>query len=179
MSWADIEDFRKNNHSFDGFAAYADVLVTLAQKSAERSRTILAYEVNGDFFRVLGVEPQLGRGFRSDEDEVDGRDAVVILSHDLWKDEFGGRASVVGERIRLNGVEFTIVGVTPESFTGMDQFLRPGLFFPIAMMRNLYPYDGGSRTDRAGRGLNVKGRLKPGVSRRAAAQEASAIAKGS
>jgi predicted permease len=177
MSGADIEDFRKNNHSFDGLAAYADVLVTLAQKSAERSQSILAYEVSGDFFRVLGVEPQLGRGFRPDEDEVDGRDAVVILSHDLWKDEFGGRPSVIGERVRLNGVEFTIIGVTPESFTGMDQFLRPGLFFPIAMMRSLYPYGGGSRTDRAGRGLNVKGRLKPGVSRRAAAQEASVIAK--
>jgi putative ABC transport system permease protein len=178
MSWPDIEDFRKNNHSFDGLAAYSDVLVTLGRQPGERSQSILAYEVNGDFFRALGVEPQLGRPFRLDEDEVDGRDAVAILSHDLWKNDFGGRASVIGERVRLNGVEFTIIGVTPESFTGMDQFLRPGLFFPIAMMRNLYPYGGGSRTDRAGRGLSVKGRLKPGVSRRAAAQEASAIAKG-
>src|SRR5262249_44617522 len=145
MSWADIEDFQKNNHSFKGFAAYTDVLVALGRNSSERTRSTLGYEVNADFFRVLGVEPQLGRGFRPEEDAVDGRDAVVILSHDLWKDEFGARESVIGEHVRLNGVEFTVIGVAPESFTGMDQFLRPGLFVPIAMARSLYPYGGGIR----------------------------------
>ena len=137
MSWPDIEDFRKNGRSFDGFAAYANVLVALAESSAETTRSILAYEVNADFFQVLAVEPQPGRGFRPDEDEVEGRDAVVILSHDLWKEEFGGRASVIGEHVRLNGTEFTIIGVAPESFTGIDPFLRPGLFVPIAMARHV------------------------------------------
>ncbi len=177
MSWPDIEDFRKNGRSFDGFAAYANVLVALAQGSGETSQSILAYEVNGDFFHVLGVEPEVGRGFRPEEDDVEGRDAVAVLSHDLWKSEFAQRASAIGEHVRLNGVEFTIIGVAPESFTGLEPFLRPGLFVPIAMARPLYPHDEGRRTDRAGRGLTLKARLKPGVSRRAAAQEASALAR--
>jgi len=177
MSWPDIEDFRRNNHSFDGFAAYDEVLVSLSRNATEKSQFVLGYEVNGDFFRTLGIEPQLGRGFRPEEDQVDGRDAVVVLSHDLWKNEFGGRSSLIGERLRLNDTDFTVIGVAPESFTGMDQFLRPGFFVPIAMARKLYPWGGGTRTDRTGRGFNVKGRLKPGVSRGTAAQEASSIAK--
>src|SRR5262249_46029271 len=105
MSWADVEDFRKNTRSFDGFAAYGQIIVSLGRDPAGRSQSILAYEVNADFFRVLQVEPQVGRGFRREEDEVEGRDAVVVLSNDLWKNEFGGRP-VIGERIRLNGAEF-------------------------------------------------------------------------
>ena len=62
---------------------------------------------SGNLFRVLGVEPALGRGFRSDEDKVPGRDAVVVLSHDLWVSQFGADPSAIGRKVRLNGTEFT------------------------------------------------------------------------
>ena len=80
--------------------------------------------VSGNYFRVLGVEPQLGRGFREDEDEVPGRDAVVVLGPDFWKHEFASDPSVVGRTVRLNGTDFTVIGVAPESFPGMLH-LRP------------------------------------------------------
>src|SRR5215470_14200886 len=177
MSHSDFEDFRRAGRSFDGLAAYEEIIAALSLDSVERSQFALGYEVSGDFFRVLGIEPLLGRGLTLEEDEVEGRNAAVVLSHDLWKNEFASDPSIVGRRVRLNGVEFTIIGVAPESFSGMDQFLRPRFFVPTAMARKLYPDGGGSRADRSARSLIVKGRLKRGVSVRAAAQEASALAK--
>jgi predicted permease len=117
--------------------------------------------VSGNFFQVLGVEPVLGRGFRSDEDKVPGRDAVVVLSHDLWVSQFGADPSAVGRKVRLTGTEFTIVGVAPEHFTGVDQYLRPALFVPIAMSARVGQQDALEKRDN--RWLTAKGRLKPDV----------------
>jgi len=116
---------------------------------------------SGNLFHVLGVEPTLGRGFRPDEDKVPGRDAVVVLSHDLWVSEFGSDPSVIGRKVRLNGTNFTIVGVAPEHFTGVDQYFRPALFVPIAMSARMGQQDALEKRDN--RWLDVKGRLKPGV----------------
>ena len=91
--------------------------------------------VSGNFFRVLDVEPRLGRGFRDDEDQVPGRDAVVVLSADFWKREFAGDPSVVGRAVRLNGKDFTVIGVAPETFTGLYIFDRPDFYMPLAMAR--------------------------------------------
>src|SRR5580658_9611134 len=89
--------------------------------------------VSGNFFQAMGVEPELGRGFRPGEGELPGRDAVVVLGHDFWDKQLGADRSIVGRHVRLNGVEFTVIGVAPERFTGMDQSFRPALFLPLTM----------------------------------------------
>jgi hypothetical protein len=76
----------------------------------------------------MGVEPELGRGFLPEEDQVPGRDAVVVLGHDFWEKQLGADRSIIGRKVRLNGIEFTVIGVAPARFTGMDQYLRPTLF---------------------------------------------------
>ena len=113
------------------------------------------------FLNVLGVEPAVGRGFRPEEDQAVGRDAVVVISHDLWAKEYNARASVIGEKLRLNGIEFTIIGVTPESFTGTDQFLSPSVYVPLSMAPALK--NDNILNQRETPWLIVKGRLKPGV----------------
>ncbi len=130
--------------------------------------------VSGNYFRVLGVEPELGRGFRDDEDQVPGRDAVVVLGPDFWKREFAADPSVVGRTVRLNGKDFTVIGVAPDSFPGMLR-LRPSRLLHAAG-------DGAacsrptrrrtSSTDRDDRELIVRARLKPGTTLRAGAQRA-------
>ena len=75
--------------------------------------------VTGNFFPAMGVVPQLGRAFRPDEDQVPGRDAVVILGHDFWEQQFGADRSIVGRTVRLNGIAFTVVGVAPAGFAGL------------------------------------------------------------
>jgi putative ABC transport system permease protein len=82
---------------------------------------------SSDLFAVLGVQPALGRGYTSNED-VQGSDLVMVISHDFWRTHLGGRSDVVGSTIRANGVPRTIVGVMPEGFTVVGQkasFLIP------------------------------------------------------
>jgi len=89
--------------------------------------------VSGNYFRVLGVEPRLGRGFRDDEDQVPGRDAVIVLGPDFWKNEFASDPFVIGRTVRLNGKAFTVIGVAPETFPGMQIFANPDFYMPLAM----------------------------------------------
>ena len=116
--------------------------------------------VSGNYFDVLGVEPQLGRGFRADEDQVPGRDAVVVLGPDFWKHELASDPSVVGRTIRLNGTDFTVIGVAPESFPGMLIFARPDFYVPLAMAA-------GRRDERARRTSSRTGTTASCGSRRA------------
>jgi hypothetical protein len=120
--------------------------------------------VSGNFFSVLGVRPELGRGFRADEDKVPGRDAVVVLSHDLWTTEFASSPDVIGKSIFLNGFPFTVVGVTPESFRGPNVMIHADLYVPLAMEPKLAGESQRSELETRGlRVLTVQGRLKPGV----------------
>ena len=70
----------------------------------------------------MGIQPELGRDFNSEEDRVPGRNPVIVLGNDFWRNEFGGDRSVIGRRVLLNGIEFSIIGVAPEKFTGLDLY---------------------------------------------------------
>ena len=92
--------------------------------------------VSDNFFDVLGVQPALGRMFTPEEGRVPGRDAVVVLGHDFWKNVLAGDASIVNGVVWINGIDFTVVGVAPESFTGMDESIV-AFFVPIMMAERL------------------------------------------
>jgi len=133
--------------------------------------------VSGNLFPVMRVEPELGRAFRLDEDQVAGRDAVVMLGHDFWEREFGADRSILGRTIRLNGSAFTVIGVAPAGFTGLDQYIRFDFYAPLMMWQRLTTVPDSRPFDaRDFRSLNVRGRLKPGVTMTEAQAELSAIA---
>jgi predicted permease len=127
---------------------------------------------------MLGVEPSLGRGFRDDEDDVPGRDAVVVLGTDFWQHEFGRDPSVVGRSVRLNGSAFTVIGVAPETFPGMQIFSRPDFYVPLAMAQR-FSTDPQKNffEDRDDRELSVKARLKDGTPLRHAQSELAVLAQ--
>src|SRR5437016_2092758 len=164
MSYADFEDFRRNNKSFEGMAAWDLVFAAFAKDANAPVEFRLGSKVSADFFRVLGVEPQLGRGFRPEEDEMAGRDPVVVLSHNFWRKEFAADTSVLGWHVRLNNLTFTVVGVAPESFTGLDPFTEDDFYIPIAMGSKLNASSEIERTDRSLRWFMIFGRLKSGIS---------------
>ncbi len=176
LSFADFRDMRDRNRSFAGLAAYRLMPFGFANDPKQQPSMKAGLLVSGNFFDVLKVAPTLGRSFRPEEDKAAGRDAVVVLGHDLWKTEFGSAASVIGREIELNGIRFTVIGVAPESFTGMDQYFHPGLYVPAMMAPKLLSANADALTDRANRAFAVKGRLKPGVSIGAADGEMAAIA---
>ena len=162
ISYPDYADLRDRNRTFDGLAAASYARFGFSPDARALPRMKFGYFVSGNFFRVLGVQPALGRAFRPDEDQAEGRDAVVMLGHDFWVSQYNASPSVLGSRIRLNGVDLTVIGVAPEHFTGIDVLLRPTMFVPLSMaprmgLKNFLQ-------DRDTGGLFVKGRLKPGVS---------------
>src|SRR5260370_13977942 len=116
MSYADFLDIRDKNRSFESLVAYAFAPAGFAKDAATQPQLKVGFLVSGNFFSALQVEPQLGRGFLSEADKVPERDAVVVISHDLWKSEFGADPSVIGRKIRLSGLDFVVIGLTPESF---------------------------------------------------------------
>src|SRR2546425_8828259 len=80
VSYADYLDFRDKSRSFDDMIAYVPLPAAFSRDAATQSQLKVVSLVSGNFFRALGVEPQLGRGFRTAEDQPAGTDAVVVLA---------------------------------------------------------------------------------------------------
>ena len=179
FSYREYLDIRGKTKSYDGVIANADMeAVGFSAEPAATPRIKGGMMVSGNYFHVLGVEPRLGRGFREDEDQVPGRDAVVVLGPDFWKHEFASDPSVLGRTVRLNGTEFTVIGVAPETFPGMQIFEHPDFYMPLAMAR-VFSTDRQKNffEDRDDRELNVKARLKPGTTLQQAQNELAVLAK--
>ena len=179
FSYREYLDIRDKTKSYDGVIAYADMqAVGFSAEPAATPRVKGGMMVSGNFFQVLGVEPRLGRGFREDEDQVPGRDAVVVLGADFWQHEFAADPGVVGRTVRLNGTPFTVIGVAPDSFSGLLTFGHPDFYMPLAMARTFSTnIEKNFFEDRDDRELNVKARLQPGTALAQARNELALVAK--
>jgi predicted permease len=176
LSYPDYEDLRDQSRSFASLVAFRLVVAGFASRADRPPERKFGMAVSGNLFDALGVQPARGRAIVPEDDRVAGRDAVVVLDYDMWQQQFAGDPGIIGRRIRLGGVEFTIVGVLPSGFTGPDQFVRPAYYIPFAMMPSLQT--AGSSTElqqRDVRNIAVKGFLRPDVSLAQAAREAELI----
>src|SRR5262249_51713974 len=176
FSYADIDDFRQRTQSFDGLATSKTASFGFSRGRDEQPRMTIGIFVNGDFFRTLRVMPALGRVFDAGDDRVPGRDAVVILSHGMWRREFGGSPDGIGRQVRLNGADFTIVGVAPPWFTGVHPYFPPALYVPRVMIREGTGAATSALTDRTARSVDVFARVKDGVSIEQARDELKRVA---
>jgi len=176
VSYPDYRDLRDRSQSFAGLTAaeYAPFGFS-ATKNALPEMKYGAF-VSGNFFKVLDITPALGRSFRADEDQAPGRDAVVVLSYDLWKNGLASRPDAVGSTIFLNGIPFTVIGIAPEPFRGPYNLIRSDLYVPVAMEPRMAGDPQQSvREKRGTRAFFINGRLKPGVSEAQAVAEARVI----
>jgi predicted permease len=125
---------------FQGVAAYTSVSprVSVLLPNTEAALQIPANLVSGNFFSVLGAEPLLGRAIaRSDADAPD-RSAVAMISYHLWQQSFSSDPAILGKSISINATPFTVVGVMPAAFHGIQQELEPPeIWVPIAMVREI------------------------------------------
>jgi predicted permease len=174
----DYTDIRDRNTSFDGLVGFVYEQAAFTVHPDAPPQVKLVTLTSANFFRVLGVEPELGRGFTEDEERVTGRAAVTVLSYGTWQQQFAGDPGVLGRKIRIAGLDFTIVGVAQERFTGLHPFVREGAFVPLAMWPKLV-FDRGidPLTTRDFRYLTLKGRLRPGVSMSEARAELALLGK--
>jgi predicted permease len=177
FSHPDYVDLRLRAKSFTGVLAYSVVITSVANRPDEPAQSKLGFAVSGNFFDVLELRPALGRLFLPDEDRVPARDAVVVLSYSAWTDQFGGDRGIVGRRIRLGGLDFTVIGVAPADFSGMRLALPPAYYIPLAMIVALPGYQPDFLDRRNTRFLDVRARLRSGVSLEQAQAETTLTAQ--
>ena len=162
LSWLDLQDWRERSRSFSTIAAiqYRSFNVSDGGDAERYSGGAISH----DLFPLLGVVPQLGRGFNA-EDDRPGGEPVVIISDDLWDSRYNRDRSIVGRAIQINSRPHTVIGIMPPRFRFPEnQYLwLPISEFAITQSRNA-------------RGLEVFARLKPGVSVTQAQQEGDAVA---
>src|SRR5262249_34232552 len=133
--------------------------------------------VSGNFFSGLQIPLATGRGFLPDEDTASGHNLVAVISYQMWDREFGRNPAAVGHLLRLNGTDFTIVGVAAAEFTGPVAFLTPDIYVPIhSFLQSMPGKQSDFLTSRQNRDLTLLGRLKPGARESEAQAELATIA---
>lgn len=135
---------------------------------------LLADFVSGNFFEVLGVKPILGRSFGSRDDQDSTERAVAVLSYEFWQDAYGGDVSAWNTVLRVNGVSFRVVGVTPPGFRGLIAGQSPKVYLPVSAFADVNPGWHGDN-DWSLRWLNAFVRLPANVSTAAAEAELQPI----
>ena len=116
LSELTVQQWREHGQDiFTGFGAATGTSLTLGNTTGEAPRYLPAARVTADFFTVLGLAPALGRNFTPEEDRPNGP-RVVLIGHDLWQRQFGGRPDVLSQTLQLDGTPHTIVGVMPARF---------------------------------------------------------------
>jgi predicted permease len=167
ISWPNYQDWQRRAHSFTEMAASRPITLNLT--GVEQPLRLSGRAVTWNFFRVLGVQPQLGRDFTSEDDKV-GSTPTIILSDNIWKRSFGATPQVLGRTLNLSGTAYTVVGVLPSGFefsaqedvyAALGGWLKP---YPAWYARDSHP------------ALRAVARLKPGITLTVAQSEMMQIA---
>lgn len=168
-SYPAFQDYQQRNTTFRELAG----LNRYNQARLDTGRTtrrVQGCAVTGNYFEMLGVQPQLGRLIRRADDQGLASAPYVVLSDALWRSAFQADPGVLGTTVRLNKEPFTVIGVTPPQFHGTEKFIWPDYYIPFVND------PAGRLVDRTAASLVVLGHVKPGVSPRQAAENLSAIA---
>lgn len=165
LSAENYRDVCAEARSFQACGAFRNTTLNLS--GGDEPQRVTAKMISANMLPLLGVEPEIGRGFTADED-ARGGEPVVILSHGTWQTRFGGRSNVLGERVLLDGGPATIVGVVPATFR---LFQSADVFVPIGPFIAVQPEDRGWHP-----GIQALARLKDGVTIDEARTEVAGIA---
>jgi predicted permease len=171
-SYPAFEDFQKRNTTFAGMAginAYAHA--GLSWRNAAVS--VSGDWVTGNYFDLLGVQPEAGRFFHAGDEHGPGSAPYVVLSDALWRRVFHADRGIVGVTVELNQYPYTVVGVAPPQFHGTERFVWPDYWMPVTNQPQVGGYD--SLHSRTNISLTVIGRLKPGVTPQQATENLNAI----
>jgi predicted permease len=161
FSYPMYKEIRDEKNLFSDVAAFAGpAQLDLSENGpASMSRGEL---VSGDYFQTLGVRSVLGRTLGPSDEQPD-RAPVVVLNYGYWQSAFGGAVGAIGKTIRLNGVAFTIVGVTDPGFTRLTPGKSLDMWLPLTQLVPLGLHWGGGTVEARNWWLTLVGRLKPGT----------------
>src|SRR5215469_16254538 len=167
IEYMNFLDWQRDSRTFASMAAYRNEDYNfIGNGEGER---LSGYMISANFFNTLGVAPVLGRTFRLDDDQI-GAAPVVVLSGGFWKRKFGSSPDVIGKPITLNGTDYTIVGVIPDTFSFYGNMRD--VYTPIGQWN-----DPSFRDRRISVGARAFGRLNPGVTITQAQAEMDEVAR--
>ncbi len=162
----------ERNEAFTAVAAYASspsLTVTLGRGGS--AAEVLKADATWDLFPLLGATPALGRFFGRDEDRPGAAQRVVVLGDELWRARFAADPGILGRRVSLDGIPYTVIGVAPPGLTGVD-LGRVDAWMPMSLRGPTVAEDW--QTTLQAQWLRVVVRLAPGVTRERAGAEATA-----
>lgn len=174
MSYPGYTDFRDRTTTLSGLLVYSSTPFSVGGRQAER---VNGHLVSGNYFDVLGIQAAIGRTFAPDEDVVPGANPVVVLSDRLWRRRFNADTAVAGTTTVINGRPFTIVGVAPPGFVGVELGDDAELWMPMAMQSQAMPSMPGLLTDAGAGWLRAVGRLRDGTTAEQADVEMRSLSK--
>src|SRR5437879_1406624 len=169
-SYPAFEDYQRRNTTFSAIAGF-DGYCSATLHSDNIARSVSGYAVTGNYFDMLGVQPQVGRLIRADDERGANSAPYVVLSDSLWRSAFNADPRVIGTTVRLNNDPFTVLGVATPQFHGTEQLVWPDYYIPIVNY-----FDSDHLRNRTGHPLTVLGRLKPRVTPQQAAENLTSIA---
>ena len=168
FSYANYLDLREQNKSFVDLCASREISggISVGESGSadehQRAEVVWGELVTSNYFDVMGVKPILGRRLLPEENTIPNAHPVVVISQPVWERHFKADPNVAGKSVYLNGQQFTVIGVMPESFIGSTFFMRHSFWVP-AMMGQRFGRRPEWRTDRNHRLFKLYGRLKPGI----------------
>ena len=171
VSYLTYQAWRDGAKSLSGVAAFSSLGLSAGLGSA--ARHVDGYLVSGNFFSVLRVQPALGRLFAPEDDAGPGSPPTAVISHAYWQRAYGGDPQVIGKQIVLDGHQYTIIGVAPTDFHGVDAD-NADVWITVSHS-SLVGYPSMYLTSNNAFWLSIVARLKPGVSREAARSEMESI----
>ena len=171
FSWPLFADLRAQTKTFSGITGYYELLPASIGGQGEPER-VWGQATTSNFFDVAQLGMTLGRGFSSGEERL----PVIVLGHGLWQRRCGADPAIAGKRITLSGRPFTVVGVAPPGFRGLDLILDCQFWVPLGNLDQLLPNTSNYQS-RDYHWIAVAGRLQPGVTRPQAAAELAVIAR--
>ncbi len=169
FSYPDYLDYNQQTQDiFDGGVAAHFPLIPASIGGKREPERVWGQAVSGNFFTSLSVPMMLGRPILPEDDGTVGRDHVAVLSSTLWRRRFGGDAGILNHQVVLNGHQFTVVGIAPLGFYGVDRGINSEFWVPLSVSEEIMPdlaMTGGLRSKRDNQWLMLNARLKPGISR--------------
>jgi len=171
VSYLTYQAWRDGAKSLAGVAAFSPLGLSAGLGTA--ARHVGGYLVSGNFFSLLRVQPAAGRFFAAEDDAGPGSPPTAVISHSYWQSAYGGDPNVIGKQIVLDGHEYTIIGVAPTGFHGVD--LDNGDVWITVSHAPLVGYPSMYLTSTNAFWLSVVARLAPGASRETARAEMESI----
>jgi putative ABC transport system permease protein len=174
LSYPDYVYFREQTRTLADLAAHYPTSPMQVSTSSE-GIAVLGSVVTSNYFALLRVSPELGQFFRAEDDQTPGRNAVAVISYNLWR-RLGADPAIVGTALRINGTSFTVIGVAPQDFPGIVRGVPPSeVWIPTSMFAAGYRYCNG--LERGCSVLHLIGRLQQGVDIATAQTDLSLLAR--